>query len=56
MTLLETKGSLMVKSQLDITSTSKTLCQALLEQQQQAVPENSLFRDDIFESTCEKNK
>jgi hypothetical protein len=52
-TLLGTKGSFMVKSNLDVTSTTKTLCRTLLEKQQTA-PENSLFRDDIFESTCEK--
>ena len=52
-TLLETKGSFMVKSNLDVINTSKILCRTLLEQQQTA-PENSLFRDDIFESTCEK--
>jgi len=43
----------MVKSKLDITSESKTICRNLLEQPQ-AVPDGSLFRDDIFESTCQK--
>ena len=43
----------MVKSNLDVTSTSKALCRTLLEKEQ-TTPENSLFRDDIFESTCEK--
>ena len=52
-TLLGTKGSFMVKSSLDVTSTSKTLCRTLLEKQQ-TTPEDSLFRDDVFESTCEK--
>ncbi|RYP83310.1 hypothetical protein DL769_001397 [Monosporascus sp. CRB-8-3] len=52
-TLLGTKGSFMVKSNLDIADTSKTLCKTLLEANQ-AVPEDSLFRDDIFESICQK--
>jgi hypothetical protein len=52
-TLLGTKGSFMVKSKLDITGESKTLCRNLLENQQ-SVPDGSLFRDDIFESTCQK--
>lgn len=52
-TLLGTKGSFMVKSNQDITGTSKTLCTVLLEQQQ-TTPDNTLFRDDIFESTCQK--
>ncbi|CAH0023663.1 unnamed protein product [Clonostachys rhizophaga] len=52
-TLLETKSSFMGKSSLDITSASKTLTTSLLEAPQ-AVPEDSLFRDDIFESTCQK--
>lgn len=43
----------MGKSKLDITSESKTLCKSLLEKNQ-TVPECSLFRDDIFESTCQK--
>ncbi|KAH8756119.1 hypothetical protein F5883DRAFT_430065 [Diaporthe sp. PMI_573] len=43
----------MVKSRLDITSASKTLCGTLLERQQ-TILDNSLFRDDIFESTCQK--
>jgi hypothetical protein len=52
-TLLGTKDSFMVKSNLDIAGASKTLCKTLLEANQ-AVPEDSLFRDDIFESTCQK--
>ncbi|KAK9235056.1 hypothetical protein V1525DRAFT_390809 [Lipomyces kononenkoae] len=52
-TLLETKGSFMVKSNLDITSASKTLARTLFEATQ-SVPEDSLFRDDVFESTCQK--
>ncbi|KAL2754400.1 hypothetical protein ACRALDRAFT_1042065, partial [Sodiomyces alcalophilus JCM 7366] len=52
-TLLGMKGSFMVKSSLDITGISKTLCTVLLEQQQ-TTPDNTLFRDDLFESTCQK--
>ncbi|KAK0621182.1 hypothetical protein B0T17DRAFT_508556 [Bombardia bombarda] len=52
-TLLATKGSFMIESKLDVTSESKTLCKNLL-QKKQTFPENSLFRDDLFKSTCQK--
>ncbi|KAK9438293.1 hypothetical protein VB005_09301 [Metarhizium brunneum] len=52
-TLLGTKGSFMVKSNLDIISSSKALSKTLLEAEQ-AVPVDSLFRDDIFEAACQK--
>ncbi|KID98639.1 hypothetical protein MAJ_05295, partial [Metarhizium majus ARSEF 297] len=52
-TLLGTKGSFMVKSSLDIISSSKALSKTLLEAQQ-AVPVDSLFRGDIFEAACQK--
>ncbi|KAK4242980.1 hypothetical protein C7999DRAFT_45091 [Corynascus novoguineensis] len=52
-TLLETKGSFIDKSELGITDESKTLCQTLLKTVQ-AEPQDSLFRSDIFESTCQK--
>jgi hypothetical protein len=52
-TILATKGSFMGKSGLGITDGSKTLCQTLLEKEQ-TVPQGSLFRDDLFEKTCEK--
>ncbi|KND87242.1 hypothetical protein TOPH_08106, partial [Tolypocladium ophioglossoides CBS 100239] len=52
-TLLETKGSFMDKSELGIMDESKTLCQTLLETAQ-AEPQDSLFRSNIFESTCRK--
>ncbi|TQV90628.1 reverse transcriptase [Cordyceps javanica] len=52
-TLLATKGSFLVKSKLDIATESKTLCKKLLEGEQ-ALPENSLFRDDLFDLTCQK--
>ncbi|KJZ69180.1 hypothetical protein HIM_11433 [Hirsutella minnesotensis 3608] len=50
---LGTKGSFMVKSNLDVTGASKTLSRTLLETNQ-VVPKDSLFRDDVFESTCQK--
>jgi hypothetical protein len=43
----------MVKSKLDVTSESKSLCKNLLERKQVFL-ENSLFRDDLFDSTCQK--
>ncbi|KAF4480035.1 hypothetical protein FAGAP_12236 [Fusarium agapanthi] len=52
-TLLETKGSFMDKSELGITDESKSLCRTLLEKEQQT-PKDTLFRDDIFEVTCQK--
>ncbi|KAK3350356.1 hypothetical protein B0T25DRAFT_520339 [Lasiosphaeria hispida] len=52
-TLLETKGSFMGKSDLGITEESKNLCRRLLETAQ-VEPQDSLFRSDIFESTCRK--
>lgn len=51
--LLEAKGSYMYESDLGITKESKDLNQLLL-QPQHAVPNDSLFRDDIFEKTCRK--
>jgi hypothetical protein len=50
--LLGTLGSFINKSERDITNSSKTLCQSLLEDLQK-LPEDSLFRDDLFEETCE---
>ncbi|KAL7938084.1 hypothetical protein V8C35DRAFT_140486 [Trichoderma chlorosporum] len=52
-TLLEMKGSFMTTSSLGITSASKELTKNLLEAKQ-TVPKDTLFRDDIFESTCQK--
>lgn len=51
--VLEAKGSFMTKSDLDITDASKIPCRTLLEAPQ-LTPEDSLFRDDIFEATCNK--
>ncbi|KAK2608475.1 hypothetical protein QQS21_002937 [Conoideocrella luteorostrata] len=50
-TLLATKGSFMDKSDLGITESSKKTYCALLSAEQ-ATPNESLFRDDIFEQTC----
>ena len=52
---LQQKGSYMRKSPLDITDASKELCRALLEKEQ-TIPQDTLFRDDIFEETCERVK
>ncbi|KAK0703378.1 Hsp70 protein-domain-containing protein [Lasiosphaeria miniovina] len=41
----------MDKSDLGVTNTSKKLCHTLLGKKQ-TIPRDSLFRDDIFESTC----
>jgi len=58
-TILATKGIFMVESQLGVTATSKTLCRNLLATEQ-TIPNDSLFRDDLFRETCEmvqdKNK
>ncbi|KIV99010.1 uncharacterized protein PV09_09239 [Verruconis gallopava] len=51
--LLATKGSFMIKSDLDVDEGSKTLCRSLL-QKEQTVHEQSLFRDDLFEQTFQK--
>lgn len=51
-TVLATKGSFMSKSDLGITDISKKLCRNLLEAKQ-SVPEDTLFRDDLFDETCE---
>ncbi|RKU40529.1 hypothetical protein DL546_000368 [Coniochaeta pulveracea] len=52
-TLLETKGSFMDKSDLGIADQSKVLCHKLLDTAQ-GEPPNSLFRSDIFDSTCRR--
>jgi hypothetical protein len=51
-TLLATKGSFMEKSELGVTAASKNLCRTFLETEQ-TFPDDSLFRDDLFEETCE---
>lgn len=51
--LLETKGSYMRESKQGITEASKSCYQNLLNADQK-VPEDSLFRDDLFKAACEK--
>jgi hypothetical protein len=51
-TILATKGSFMGKSEFGVAATSKSLCRTLLETEQ-TFPDDSLFRDDLFEETCE---
>ncbi|KAI0855415.1 hypothetical protein F4860DRAFT_521591 [Xylaria cubensis] len=51
--LLSTKGSFMAESKLGVSSKSRIICRNLLERKQ-TFPENSLFRDDIFNSVCNK--
>ncbi|KKZ68059.1 hypothetical protein EMCG_06271 [[Emmonsia] crescens] len=51
--LLETKGSYMRESKQGITEVSKSCYQTLLNADQK-VPEDSLFRDDLFKAACEK--
>ena len=52
-TVLATKGSFMDKSDLGITDASKNYCRTLLEKEQ-TVPQDSLFRDDVFDKACRK--
>ena len=42
----------MRKSELEITDASKSFCQTL-RKAEQIVPEDSLFRDGLFDETCE---
>ena len=49
---LEVKGSYMRDSDLDVTEDSRKLCQNLL-QFEQDVPQDSLFRHDMFRKTCQ---
>ncbi|KAH9208033.1 hypothetical protein DL95DRAFT_312585, partial [Leptodontidium sp. 2 PMI_412] len=50
--LLEAKGSFMRKWELGIADASKAICRTLLEAKQM-VPKDSLFKDDVFDETCE---
>ncbi|KAF7858882.1 hypothetical protein EAF04_008924 [Stromatinia cepivora] len=52
-TLLATKGSFLDESDLGITGASKNICRILLEKEQ-TVPQDSLFRDDVFNKACRK--
>lgn len=51
-TLLETKGSFMRDDKDGVSEKSMDLCRLLLETDQ-SVPDDSLFRDDLFKATCE---
>ena len=51
-TVLATRGSFMGKFDLGITDVSKRLCRNLLEAEQ-PIPQDTLFRDDLFDETCE---
>ncbi|KAL1952992.1 hypothetical protein VTO42DRAFT_3788 [Malbranchea cinnamomea] len=50
--LLELRGSYMREDSRGPTDDSLALCQSLLQNEQQ-VPEGTLFRDDIFRKTCQ---
>lgn len=50
-TVLATKGCFMDKSERGITVRSKAICISLLDNEQ-SVPLDSLFRDDLFDTTC----
>ncbi|KAG9228305.1 hypothetical protein BJ875DRAFT_527621 [Amylocarpus encephaloides] len=50
--ILATKGSFIGKSELDATAKSKSLCRTLLETKQ-TFPDDSLFRDNLFEEAYE---
>ncbi|KAI0908887.1 hypothetical protein F4823DRAFT_465847 [Ustulina deusta] len=52
-TVLATKGSFMDKFDEGIEKASSDLCQTLLHSEQ-TYPQNSLFRDDLFDTTCRK--
>lgn len=52
-TILATKNSIMDTSEGGISAISEAQCKELLKTEQ-PVPQESLFRDDIFESTCRK--
>ena len=50
---LADRGSFMDESDLGITDASKIFCRTFLEKEQ-TLPQDSLFRDDIFNKTCRK--
>ncbi|KAI9798608.1 MAG: hypothetical protein M1825_005306 [Sarcosagium campestre] len=52
-TLLETKGSFMNESALVIIDESKDMISVMLSSQQ-AIPKETLFRDDLFKKTCRR--
>ncbi|KAK3693110.1 hypothetical protein B0T22DRAFT_525606 [Podospora appendiculata] len=52
-TLLEIKGSFIAKAPSGLTAASQSLCQSPLETTS-PVPSDSLFRDDVFDTTCQR--
>jgi hypothetical protein len=53
-TILEREaGSYMEMSELGVTAASEKLCQSLLDSKQ-AIPEDTIFRDDVFRATCKR--
>ena len=51
-TVLASKGSFISKSNLGVTDASRRLCRTLLDNEQ-TTPRDTLFRDDLFDETCE---
>ncbi|KAK5683061.1 hypothetical protein LTS10_004591 [Elasticomyces elasticus] len=51
-TLLETKGSFMGKHEAGVGDVSKSFHRKLLDTEQ-TLPDNSLFRDDLFDKACQ---
>ena len=51
--LLRTRGSFVDESESGITKGAKDMCNALLSREQ-TIPRDSLFRDDLFQSTMRK--
>ena len=45
-------GIYMGKAELPTTSTCKAICHTMLDTEQ-SIPKDSIFRDDLFETTCE---
>lgn len=50
--ILASAGIYMGKAELPITSTCKAFCYTMLDTEQ-STPKDSIFRDDLFETTCE---
>lgn len=50
--LIATKGTFMGKDPLGINEACRNMCRKLLESHQ-SVPEDTMFRDDLFDETCE---
>jgi len=52
-TVLATKGVLLKSSSSGVTKASQECCKSLLDQEQ-TYPPDTLFRDDLFNATCER--